>query len=79
MNKDYYESLRRIEMENHPSAYIPTYEECKSAIQQVLIDNKVSSTDEWLLCLDAEEKFNNPDTYIPMVLFETILSDINAV
>lgn len=79
MNKELYETKRLIEMENIPSARIPSYELAKELVRKALIENKQYPIDAWRICLRAEEISNNPDTFIPMELFKLIVEDTNVV
>lgn len=79
MNKELYEAKRLIEMENIPSAWIPSYEQAKELVKRALIENKQYPIDAWRICLMAEETADNPDTFIPMELFKLIVEDTNVV
>lgn len=79
MNKELYESKRLIEMENIPSARIPSYELAKELVRKALIENKQYPIEDWIICLRAEEMADNSDTFIPMELFKLIVADIHVV
>lgn len=79
MNKELYESKRLIEMENTPSARIPSYELAKELIRKALAENKQYPIEDWIICLRAEEISNDTDMFIPLELFRLVVSDINVI
>ena len=79
MNKELYEQKRLIEMENIPSACIPSYEQAKELVKRALVENKQYPVDAWRICLRAEEISDNPDMFIPMELFKLVVTYINVI